>query len=211
MKIVDLYLEDELNADVPVEEKPNEKLANIFMDEDTLKAYMGEYELQPGFIAKITMEGEGLAAQATGQELVKLEPLSSFEFEVVGEDARVSFHRDSSNQVAMMKLYQGGQVLDAPRLPPFDPDSVDLSEFTGLFYSDELSTSYEFILENGTLVARHQRHIDIKLSPVKRDGFSGDAWFFGQADFVRDGTNTISGCKVSSGRVRNLHFQKIVK
>jgi hypothetical protein len=38
--------------------------------------------------------------------------------------------------------------------------------------------------------------------------FSGDAWYFGQAEFVRDGAGAIAGCKVSSGRVRNVCFQK---
>ena len=145
------------------------------------------------------------------RRLVKLEPLSTYEFEVVGVGASVSFQRDHSNQVNLMKLYQGDQIMDAPRLAPFDTDSVDLSEFTGYFYSDELSTTYEFVIENGSLIAKHQRLSDIKFTPVKRDGFSGDAWFFGQVDFVRDDANTITGCNVSSGRVRNLHFQKIVK
>jgi CubicO group peptidase (beta-lactamase class C family) len=209
LKIVDIYLEDELLVEVADRKKSKEKLAGLSIEEDTLMAYVGEWELQPGFTVKVIREDEGLIAQATGQEDVKLEPLSSFEFEVVGADARVSFHRDSINQVNLMKLYQGDQVLNAPRLAPFDAESVDVSEFVGSFYSDELSTTYEFVLENDTLRARHQRHGDIKLKPVKKDLFSTEAWFFGQLDFVRDDTNTITGCKVSSGRVRNLHFQKI--
>jgi len=87
--------------------------------------------------------------------------------------------------------------------------TLDLSEFTGAYYSDELSTRYELIIEDGNLVARHQRNSDIKLTPVKEDVFSGDAWFFGQNEFVRDGTHAITGCNVSSGRVRNLYFRKM--
>ena len=133
--------------------------------------------------------------------------MSNSEFEVEGVDATVSFHRDSSNQVHVLKLHQGGQIMNAPRLEPFDADSVDLSEFEGQFFSDELSTSYVFVIEHENLIAKHQRHSDIKLSPVKRDAFSGDAWFFGQVEFVRDETGSITGCKVSSGRVRNIKFQ----
>lgn len=79
-----------------------------------------------------------------------------------------------------------------------------------LYRTIEPLTTYEFVIENGILTAKHQRLIDIKFTPVKKDGFSGDVWFFGQADFVRDDANTITGCNVSSGRVRNLQFQKIV-
>lgn len=211
MKIVDIYLKDELISEEPEEKKSKEELVVSSIEEDTLMAYVGDFELQPGFIVKVILEDKGLIAQATGQESVNLKPLSSFEFEVEGVGASVSFHRDSSNQVNLMKLYQGGQVLNAPRMEPFDTESVDLSEFVGVFYSDELSTTYEFVLENGTLLARHQRLTDIKLSAVKEDMFVGDAWFFSQLDFVRDDTNAINGCKVSSGRVRNIHFQKMRK
>jgi len=210
-KITDLYLADELPAEAPEDEAPGQEVTGISIDADTLLAYVGDFELQPGFNLKISMEGDGLVAQATGQEEVKLEPVSTYEFKVAGVDARVSFHRDSANQVSLMKLYQGGQVMDAPRLEPFDPDAVDLSEYAGTYYSDELSTGYELIIVDGDLIARHQRNSDIKLSPVKEDVFSGDAWFFGQTEFIRDDTHAITGCKVSSGRVRNLHFQKTGK
>jgi hypothetical protein len=217
-KIADLYLADEWPAKAPGEELPAEvsedkepetEVTGISMDADTLMAYVGDYELQPGFIVKISMKGEDLIAQAAGLEDVVLRPKSTVEFEVAGADARLSFHRDSSGQVSLMKFYQGDQVVNAPKLAPFDPEGLDLSEFTGAYYSDELSTRYEFIIEDGNLVARHQRNSDIKLTPVKEDVFSGDAWFFGQTEFVRDGTRAITGCNVSSGRVRNLYFRKM--
>jgi hypothetical protein len=45
---------------------------------------------------------------------------------------------------------------------------------------------------------------------VKPDQFSGDQWYFGTVEFTRDNKNTITGCKVSTGRVRNLKFEKKV-
>lgn len=209
LKVADIYLENELDPEEIVASESKEVVQDeISMDEDTLRSYQGDFELQPGFIIKITLQDGGLIAQATGQQNVKLEPVSNTEFKVVGVDATVSFHRDSTNQVSMLKLYQGGQILNAPRAEPFDTDSVDLSEFVGPYYSDELSTSYEFVIENGTLLAKHQRHSDIKLSPVKRDAFSGDTWFFGQADFVRNEDGSITECLISSGRVRNIKFRR---
>ena len=101
--------------------------------------------------------------------------------------------------------------MNAPRVKPFDADSVDLSKFEGQFYSEELTTKYVFAVENGSLIVKHQRHSDFKLLPVKKDVFSSEAWFFGQAEFVRDETGSVTGCKVSSGRVRNVHFRKLVE
>jgi hypothetical protein len=47
------------------------------------------------------------------------------------------------------------------------------------------------------------------LNPIKEDMFQGEARFFGQIEFIRDANDVISGCKVSSGRVRNLYFKKV--
>ena len=47
--------------------------------------------------------------------------------------------------------------MDAPRLKPFDKSSVNLTDFTGHFYSEELSTAYEFMVQGEKLIAKHSR------------------------------------------------------
>jgi hypothetical protein len=84
----------------------------------------------------------------------------------------------------------------------------ELQQFTGAFYSEELSTAYTIVLKDGQLVATHPRHSDFTITPIKKDIFSSDEWFFSLIRFERNGSNDISGMHVSSGRVRNLYFQK---
>jgi len=204
MKVADIYLKDLIKT----EERDYEIVKNenaISIDPDTLKAYVGEYELQPGFIIAITEENGKLFGQATGQQKLELEAISSTEFTVKGVDAKLSFVRDNDNKVNLLKLHQGG-IFDALRIKPFDKTSMNLSEFVGQFHSDELSTEYNFVIINDTLVATHARLSDIKMTPVKKDLFTGDQWFFGQTEFIRNKNNVIIGCKISSGRVRNLWF-----
>jgi hypothetical protein len=81
--------------------------------------------------------------------------------------------------------------------------------YTGRYYSDELQTIYEFVIEDSRLIAKHLRHNDIGLTIAKQDMFTGDIWFFGQIEFVRGEAGEISGCQISSGRVRNVKFEKI--
>ena len=90
--------------------------------------------------------------------------------------------------------------------PPFDPTSVNLSEFTGRFYSPELETFYTLDIKNDTLVAHHQRHDPLKLSHHKKDGFS--TGLLGNLEFIRNGRGEVIGMKASNGRVRNLVFNK---
>ena len=65
------------------------------------------------------------------------------------------------------------------------------------------------VFVDNTLVAKHNRLSDFNLNPVKKDMFNGEAWFFGQVEFIRDENDLIKGCKVSNGRVRNLYFDKV--
>jgi len=99
--------------------------------------------------------------------------------------------------------------MEAPRVKEFDKSSVNLADFSGEFYSEELSTTYNFTIARDSLVAKHSRLSDFNLIPIKKDMFSGESWFFGQIVFIRNEKNMITGCKVSNGRVRNLYFEKV--
>jgi CubicO group peptidase (beta-lactamase class C family) len=88
---------------------------------------------------------------------------------------------------------------------PFDPKSVNLSDYTGSFYSPELDTRYEFVVVNDTLVSHHQRHDNWKLRATKPDQFN--ITILGNLDFYRE-KGKVAGFRASNGRVRNLKFVK---
>jgi hypothetical protein len=101
-----------------------------------------------------------------------------------------------------------GEEHFALKMPDFDPAKVNLQEYTGEYYSPELSTTYSLVVESGKLIARHFRTGDIHLNANKQDLFYGDQWYFGKIEFTRGSDNAIGGFKVSTGRVRNLKFEK---
>jgi hypothetical protein len=210
-KVADIYLKDKLIIEDKTEEQNTKETVKeaIEIDASVLKTYEGDYELQPGFIIKIIEEGGQLSAQATGQAALPLKPISTNEFQIAQVGARLEFVPNDGKQIESIILYQGGQVMEAPRLKGFDAAAVDLSEFAGTYRSEELSTNYYFVVQDSSLVARHSRLSDFSLNPTKQDVFSGEAWYFGQVEFVRDADKQIVGCKVSNGRVRNLKFEKI--
>jgi CubicO group peptidase (beta-lactamase class C family) len=100
----------------------------------------------------------------------------------------------------------------APPVPekkePFDASKINLADYTGRFYSDELETFYELEVKNDTLVAHHQRHDDFKLTPNKVDGFNSTAWWMGDIEFTRGAGKKVSAMRASNGRVMNLVFVK---
>ncbi len=90
-----------------------------------------------------------------------------------------------------------------PPQAPFDPASVKLADYTGVYYSPELETTYTFEVVNDTLTSHHQRHDDMKLRPTKPDVFNIN--ILGNLEFYRD-KGKIAGFRASNGRVRNLNF-----
>jgi len=108
-----------------------------------------------------------------------------------------------------MKVKMNGGEVIAMKTPDFDPAKINMSEYTGNFYSEELSTSYTMVVDSGKLIARHFRTGDVMLTLTKPDNFTGNQWYFRNIVFTRDSNGKIAGCKVSGGRAMNLKFTKI--
>lgn len=207
-QLADIYLKDKIETEKE-EPKAESTSENIVIDQKLLDTYVGEYEFQPSFLINVKEENGQLFAFATGQEVVEMKPLSKTEFTLVGVDAKIEFVPNEGKPVESIKVHQGGQITEAPRLQKFDKAAVNLTDYTGDFYSEELSTTYHFTIVEGKLIVTHRRLSDFSLDLMKEDVFVSDEWFFGEVKFIRDSQNVITGFSASNGRVRNLYFAKI--
>jgi len=209
--IVDIYLKNQEVTVAP--KKESEKSAPtensiLKIDHDTLVSYCGKYELEPGNVAIVSLENEILYAESPGLPKTPMTPVTSTTFEVSAASAKATIIKDGSGKVRGMKVFMGGEEHIIMKLPDFDPANANLSEYAGDYYSPELSTTYTMVVESGKLIAKQFRTGDVRLKLVKPDQFSGDQWYFGTIEFLRDNNNSITGYKVSTGRVRNLKFDK---
>jgi hypothetical protein len=89
------------------------------------------------------------------------------------------------------------------------PTAAELQAYAGAYYSPELETRYEIVLVNNGLMARHRRHGDIALRPVRADQFSAQPFYLNQIRFERDASGKVIGMRVSAGRVRNIRFERL--
>ncbi len=92
------------SLEVPVKEEVEVPL-------EILKEYTGIYELQPGFSINISLQGEKLMAQATGQQEFQIFPSSESRFFWKVVEAEIEFLRDEKGVVNSIILYQHGQEL----------------------------------------------------------------------------------------------------
>ncbi len=81
-----------------------------------LAQYVGTYELQPGFTIAITLEGDQLIAQATGQDPATLNALSETRFFIQEAHIELAFNRNDAGAVESLTLFQGGQEIPARKI-----------------------------------------------------------------------------------------------
>ncbi|HEY3430872.1 MAG TPA: DUF3471 domain-containing protein, partial [Cyclobacteriaceae bacterium] len=210
-KIADIYLKGSLKEEPKNVEiaKTNVQVNPVQVNPEVLKTYCGQYELQPGFVVTVRMEGEKLVVQIVGQPPVPMEAKSETEFEVPQFGGQIAFTKSSNNEVNEFVLTQGGNVTKAQRVKEFDPKSIKLSDYTGVFYSPELETRYTIVLEGDKLKATHIRNEPCEMHPVADRIFNADAWYMGRIEFIKNPQGVVTGMKVSSGRVKNVKFDKL--
>jgi hypothetical protein len=96
-------------------EVPVERVV-VKVDPKIYDAYVGEYEMEPGFVLTITREGDRLMMQATGQGKAEAFPTSetNFFFKVVRAD--ITFVKDAAGIVTHLVLNQGGRRMPAKKI-----------------------------------------------------------------------------------------------
>ncbi len=80
-----------------------------------LTQYAGTYEIRPGFDLVITLEGDQLISQATGQGKMPLFAESETRFFPKVIDAEIEFFKDDKGAVTHLVLHQGAAEIKAPR------------------------------------------------------------------------------------------------
>jgi CubicO group peptidase (beta-lactamase class C family) len=89
---------------------PSDKQA-VKVDPAVLAAYIGSYEVMPGFSLVMTVENGHLFTQPTGQSKLELFPESETRFFLKEVDAQIDFEKAPDGAVTGLVLHQGGRDL----------------------------------------------------------------------------------------------------
>ena len=87
----------------------------IQLELETLKQFIGNYEIAPGFNIVITLEDKQLMAQATGQPKFPIFAESPTKFFLKAVDAEIEFFKNDNDQFESFILYQAGQEIPAKK------------------------------------------------------------------------------------------------
>jgi CubicO group peptidase (beta-lactamase class C family) len=190
-------------ADLFLEIKTNETPDAIFaIDSSIVKGWVGTYiDALTKRRIEMNFENGKLSLGST-----KLLPVSNSEFSVPGSSTKLFFSKELgvdkfcvTNPNAINRNYE--------RVVEFDLQPSEFMEFIGEYYSSELDTKYIVTANDSVLFVKIPRNNKLKFFPFAKDEFSGN--FFIQ--FSRGKRKKVEGFYLTTGRVRNLYFQKIKK
>ena len=190
-------------ADIFLEIKTKEVPDAIFaIDSSIVKGWVGTYiDALTKRRIELNFENGNLFLGST-----KLLSLSNMEFSVRGSTTKLSFSRELgvdkfcvTNVNAINRNYE--------RVVEIDLQPSDFLEFIGEYYSPELDTKYIVTANDSVLFVKIPRNNKLEFSSFAKDEFSGN--FFIQ--FSRGKRKKVEGFYLTTGRVRNLYFQKIKK
>ena len=105
----------EMLAELGVEVDPDLG-KEMTLSAEILQKYVGKYELKPNFIITISLEGNQLKAQATGQSAFEIFAERETKFFSKAFPVQMTFDLADSGQVESMTLHQNGQNMPAKKI-----------------------------------------------------------------------------------------------
>ncbi|MEL6443334.1 MAG: serine hydrolase [Bacteroidota bacterium] len=105
---------------------------------------------------------------------------------------------------ALLMAGRGTVVLNAAAPAP---DDLNLEAYTGRYFSEELETFYDVVMQEDMLTIQHRR-LTRPLRPVAADVFSG-TWPLSEIDFERDAGGEVVGFTAADGRSFGIRFERV--
>jgi CubicO group peptidase (beta-lactamase class C family) len=173
-----------------------------------LERYVGKYSGSSGRVISIVREGNQLQGDISAGSMQTLTPTAEHEFFVGETRARVGFSKLDSGKAAQytVEIEGEGQPRVYRRLDSTDEVPPNLPDYAGHYRSEELETAWSVEVKEGKLVLQHRRQGEIPLRSMTRDRFNASN--LGSIQFERDSGGKVIGFKITTGRIRNLRFER---
>jgi len=207
--IANLYLEGkfpELEAKKKKEIVVHDPSIFVKLSKEDLSKFVGDYwEIEEKYKRKIIMRNDTLIYYRNEKSETKLAPIAKNKFKMIGDtnDVTLTFENDKES-IQVMKV----KINDNKPIEFVAFGEVDLNEYLGKYYSEELETFYEIKIKKGQLVLEHHRVPDMYFDPVHKNLFTSKKRAIQELKFLRNRSGKLIGFKASNNRVKHLLFKK---
>jgi CubicO group peptidase (beta-lactamase class C family) len=205
-KIADIYLKEHLQP--PPDKASLDDRPEVAIDPKFIDAYIGDFEIRPGFIITFTRDDDHLVGRATGQPSFQMYAVANNTFRPKAFPAEIVFEEPTAGGSAQnATLHQNGRTSRLKRVALVKPPAARLKAYAGKFYNAELGVMYDVIVRDAALKVRYPRG-EIDLEPVGIDSFGG-AFPIGNLKFACANDGECDALSVDNGRVQKLRFVRI--
>ncbi len=197
--LVDIFLSKNI-------QKKKKKEVPVYKTKD-LKKFEGDYKIFNGFYITIEAKSDTLYFKNYGsEEKLKLPTIgeNKFLFPYI-HHSKFRFTKDGLVWHLSDFYYPGKKVF----LNPPKYEEINISEYTGVYRSAEVETSYTLITEDNQIKMTHNYNPDLLLEPISKDVFRTNQAYMGEIEFTRNEAGKINGCKVSAQKAYNIFLNKI--
>jgi len=173
----------------------------------SFRRFAGQYELvdYPGIVYRVWVDGDGVYVEGPGGEARPATPVSDSSLRV-GPNELIQFEVGETGVVESLTI-ASDRNLQALKLEEWEPKADALAEYAGRYFSAELGTFYEIVLDGTGLLARHRRLDDMEMTPKVSDTFKASGPV-SEVKFVRDVEGAIEGFMASNVRTLNVWFER---
>jgi hypothetical protein len=170
-----------------------------------LNSYTGTYIIEPGVNLEFSIKYDSLyASQKWNNIEYSVAGIDDETFIIPGNlNLKFKFGKISDSKAHELSIDQRGDITICERRGEL-AEVVELENFTGTYYSEELNVSYEIYVEENTLKSRIGYNEPANLSLSNNDQFTVDGAVlnFNRSD------NGVTSFVVDAGRVRGIEFVK---
>ena len=167
---------------------------------------VGKYEVTPGITLNLTLKNGLLNIVESWNDVTyNIYRTEGNTFKIVGDDEYTFvFLELKDGFTQQLDIYQNGNKTVTKRLEEIDMSKVNLEDYAGSYYSEELDVTYHFEVDDNLLKARIGSNAPLACLSAGADAFSVA---FGLMRFQRAG-GVVSRFELDSGRVKGLRFEK---
>lgn len=195
---------DVLLDDLNFQEKQNR---NLPFEKQDVNNFIGEYkEVNSDMTMKLFVENDTLKALGSmGKIPVALVQYATNKFHrLQSENVKYDFTASPNHD---MVISFGGTPFYFEHAKFIDATSVNVEDFIGDFYSEELDVNYHFYLKDNALKLSYKESEEVTLKPIQLNQFgNGDRTLY---HFVKDRNGKVTGMLLScDGTVKDIVFKK---
>lgn len=204
--IADIYLAGALKE--PKRAPAANATSTVVLTPRQLAQFAGLYwnqEEESGW--KVALEDTKLSLLLGPDQSYEMQPLAASRFRLAGPPIEIEFRRGSTDDPLTLVAKADGsseeRVLEAAT--EFEPTRAELSDYVGVYRSDELEPVYRIGVQDGALILKRLKHQPDKLAPMITDYFGSS---IGSIHFMRGSSGQVAGFVLNAGRIRGLKFKR---